>query len=359
MKGKIRLSKRTFKTVVTAVACVVVLAIGLIVFACVTETVGAGYVGYRYDRTVKNGSPNTIPGTSIIDEPLTGRIYINPFTQSILKYPTTIVAKNWTNAEEGDNKVDMSMQMGSKEGKNIDADIYISVRPLDLSKIISSFGTKSFSDIVDDDVYGLVKGKLSTVAQSYSVYDMQSSRSKIQDETREILSKELEEVYGIELKKFEIGTLILPQDIQDKIDEKTKAANEVELAKLDRERQDQVNQKIVDEQRAKSEQELVRREAEADAAAYEKEKAAQAQLVVAENNVKIAEQKVIQAQLEKQAELEKQSAFTEEYFRDKELEVQKEAVRSINGSVKTIITDGTGNGYEALVGIREVLDGIK
>lgn len=354
MKGKKKMSNG-MKAAISGGICAILLAIGFIVFACITETIGAGYVGYKYDRTVKNGSPNTIPGTSVINEPLTGLIFINPVTQDILKYPTTIVAKNWTNADEGDNKTDMSMQVGSEEGKNIDADVYVSVRPKDLSKIISSFGMKSFSNIVDDDVYGLVKGKLSIVAQTYSIYDMQAKRSEIQKKTFEILSEELEETYGIELVRFEIGTLILPADIQSKIDQKTEAINAVELAKLDRQRQDEINQKIVDGQRAESEKELLKRKNEADAAAYEKEKAAQAQLAVAENNVKIAEQKVTQAQLEKEAELEKQRAFTEEYFRDKELDVQKEAVKSINGSVKTIITDGSGNGYGALAGLKEIL----
>lgn len=161
------------------------------------------------------------------------------------------------------------------------------------------------------------------------------------------------------LNYVEIGTLILPEDIQSKIDQKTEAINAVELAKLDRQKQDEINQKIVDEQKAESEKELLKRKNEADAAAYEKEKAAQAQLTVAENNVKIAEQKVTQAQLEREAELEKQGAFTEEYFRDKELDVQKEAVKSINASVKTIVTDGTGSGYGALAGLKEILGAIE
>lgn len=349
---------KSFKAIIAASVAAVLLIIGLITFACITENIGAGYVGYRYDRTVKNGAPNTIPGTSVINEPLTGLIFINPITQDILKYPTTIVAKNWTNANEGDNKTDMSMQVGSEEGKNIDADVYVSVRPKNLSKIISSFGTKNFSSIVDDDVYGLVKGKLSIVAQTYSIYDMQSKRSEIQEKTFEILSNELDETYGIELVRFEIGTLLLPQDIQSKIDQKTEAINAVELAKLDRQKQDEINQKIVDEQKAESQKELLKRKNEADAAAYEKEKAAQAQLTVAENNVKIAEQQVVQAQLEREAELERQGAFTEAYFRDKELDVQMEAVRAINSSVKTIVTDNNGSGYGALAGLKEILEEI-
>lgn len=342
----------------TLIGILVLAVLLLIGYLSVTTSIGAGYVGYKYDRTIKNGDAHAIPGTSVINEPLTGLVFVNPFTQEILKYPTTIVAKNWTAAGE-DSPADMSMQVGSNEGKNIIADVYLSVRPLDLGKIISSFGTKSFDNIVDDDVYGLVKGKLSIVAQNYSIYDVQAKRSNIQEETFDLLSATLNETYGIELIRFEIGTLNLPADIQAKIDQKTEAINAVELAKLDRQRQDEANQKMVDEQKAESEKNLIKRQQEADAAAYEKEKAAQAALAVAEANVKIAEQKVQEAELLRQAELEKQQAYTSEYFRNKELDVQNEAVKAINPHVKTIITDGSGNGYAGLIGIKEILDSLE
>lgn len=352
------MTRRQMNAIKFGILVIVLAVIALIVYNVITVTIKAGYVGYRYDRTVELGDPRAIEGTSVIDEPLTGRVYINPFTQNILKYPTTMVAKNWTCLEEGDNKKDMSMQVGSQEGKNVDADVYVTVRPLDLGKIIASFGTKSFDNIVEDDVYGLVKGKLSIVTQAYSIYDIQSSRSEVQEKTFEILSSTLSDTYGIELVRFEIGTLKLPEDIQIKIDQKTEAINAVELAKLDREKQDEINQKIVDQQKAESEKELVRRQNEADAAAYEKEKASQAELLVAENKVKIAEQNVEVARLEKEAQLERQKGYTDQYFRDKELDVQMKAVESINSSVKTIITNSDGDGYAALAGLQSVLNSL-
>lgn len=343
---------------IASLIAVAIVTVGCIIGYSVThETIPAGYVGYVYDRNAKEDD-NVIPGTSVINEERTGRISINPITQDVITYPTTLISCNWTGLAEGDNKKDMSMQIASQEGKNIDADIYISVRPVDIEKIIKSFGTKSFDAIVDNDIYGLTKGKLSSVSQAYSVYDIQSSRVEIQSEVFKILSETLADIYGVELVRFEIGTLILPTDIQEKIDQKTQAQNEVELAKLERERQNEVNQQIVDEQKAQSEREQLQRQAEADAAAYEVTKAAEAQVAAQEAEVKIAELKVQQAKLEKEAELEKQKSFTDEYFRDKELDVQAKAVEAINSSVKTIITSGDGEGYSGLVGVKEVLDSI-
>ena len=341
-----------------ALVALVVLAVAAITIYAVThETIPAGYVGYVYDRNADH-EDNVIEGTSVLNMERTGRIRINPVSQEVLTYPTTIVSKNWTSLEEGDNKTDMSMQIASQEGKNIDADIYISIRPTDIAKIIKSFGTKSFDSIVDNDIYGLAKGKLSTVTQKYSVYDIQASRAEIQTEVFDILSGTLNDVYGVELVRFEIGTLNLPADIQAKIDQKTQAQNEVELAKLERQKQDEINQQLVDEQRAKSEKEMLERQAAADAAAYEKEAAAKAELAAQEAQVEIAKLKVEQARLEKEAELEKQKSFTDEYFKDKELDVQLAAVKAINSSVQTIITSGEGEGYSAIIGLDKILNSI-
>lgn len=346
------------KFITAVVISMAVLVVGVVGYFVTHETIPAGYVGYVYDRTAHDRD-DVIEGTSVIDMERVGRIRVNPFTQDVLEYPTTIVAKNWTCVAEGDNSVDMSMQIASKEGKNVNADIYISVKPVDVAKIIKSFGTKSFDSIIDNDIYGLAKGKLSIVTQKYSVYDLQSSRAEIQNGVFDILSETLNEVYGVELVRFEIGTLNLPTDIQQKIDQKTKAQNDVELAKLERQKQDELNQKLVDEQKANSEKDLIARQAKADAAAYEKKAAAEAELAAQESKVKTAELQVEQAKLEREAELEKQKAFTAAYFRDKELDVELAAVKAINPSVETIITSGDGEGYGALVGLSRVLGSIE
>lgn len=346
--------KKVVASLVVAAFFAVAFLVGYLV---IYETIPAGYVGYVYDRNVKGG--NVIEGTSVINVERTGRIRINPVTQEVLKYPTTIISKNWTRIEEGDGDIDMSMQVATEEGKNVDADIYISVRPIDIAKIIRSFGTKSFDSIIDNDIYGLAKGKLSTVTNKYSVYDIQASRSEIQQEATDILSEVLDNVYGVELVRFEIGTLTPPNDIQEKIDQKTNAQNQVELAKLERQRQDEVNQQIVDEQRAQSEKELIQRQTEADAAAYEIAKAAEAELSAQEARVQTAELQVEQARLEKEAELERQKAFSDAYFRDKELDNERAAVQALNGSVQTIIVDGDAESYSALFGLDRILGAMK
>ena len=339
--------RKFFGAVVLSLVAVIFCLVG---YVLTHETVPQGWEGYVYDRTA-TAEDNVIPGTSVLNVAHTNRVTLNPFTQSLITYPTTIVSRNWTGLDEGDNDTDMSMQLATKEGKNVDADVYISVRPVDVAKIIQTFGTKSFDSIVDNDIYGLTKGKLSGVSQDCSIYNVQSSRTEIQEDTFEILSSVLKETYGIELVRLELGTLVLPADIQAKIDQKTQAQNEVEMAKLDRQKQDEINQKIVDQQKAESEKELLQRQAKADAAAYEKTAAAEAVLAAAQLGLE-------QARLEKEAELERQKAYTESYFRDKQLDNELAAAKAINPNVETIITSGSGEGFSALLGLDRVLKSI-
>lgn len=322
-------------------------AIYLVGYVLTHETVPQGYTGYIYDRTA-TAEDNVIEGTSVLNVAYANRVKLNPLSQTLITYPSTVVSRNWTSLAEGDNDRDMSMQIASKEGKNIDADVYISVMPVDIAKIIKTFGTKSFDSILDNDIYGLTKGKLSSVSQDYSIYDIQASRTEIQTEAFNILSEVLADTYGIKLTRLEFGTLILPADIQAKIDQKTQAQNEVEMAKLERQKQDEINQQIVDQQKAQSEKELLQRQAKADAAAYEKRIAAEAELAA-------AQLKLEQAKLEKEAELELQKSYTPEYFRDKELDNELAAVKAINPSIETIITSGNGDGFSGLVGLDRIL----
>lgn len=337
--------KNFLKAVVIVFFALIVIGVG---YVLTHETVPAGYTGYIYDRTATS-EDNVIEGTSVLNVAHTNRVTINPFTQTLITYPSTVVSRNWTSLAEGDNDADMSMQIASKEGKNIDADVYISVWPTDIAKIIRTFGTKSFDNIVDNDIYGLVKGKLSSVSQDYSIYDIQASRTEIQTEAAAILSEVLENTYGVKLERLEFGTLVLPTDIQAKIDQKTQAQNEVEMAKLERQKQDEINQQIVDQQKAQSEKELLERQAKADAAAYEKTAAAEAELAAAQLELE-------QARLEKEAELERQKAYTPEYFRDKELDNELAAAKAINPKVETIITSGNGEGFGALLGLDRILN---
>lgn len=336
--------KKLFAAMAGLTLCAAICLVGWIL---THETVPQGYTGYIYDRTA-TAEDNVIEGTSVLNVGYTNRVTLNPISQTLITYPSTVVSRNWTSLDEGDNNRDMSMQIASKEGKNIDADVYISVRPVDIAKIIKTFGTKSFDSILDNDIYGLTKGKLSSVSQDYSIYDIQASRTEIQTKAFEILSEVLMETYGIELTRLEFGTLVLPADIQSKIDQKTQAQNEVEMAKLERQKQDEINQQIVDQQKAQSEKELLQRQAKADAAAYEKRIAAEAELAA-------AQLKLEQAKLEKEAELELQKSYTPEYFRDKELDNELAAVKAINPSIETIITSGNGDGFGGLVGLDRIL----
>lgn len=346
------------KAIVSVLLAVVVVVGCLIGYNVMHETIPAGEVGYVYDRDA-TAKDNVIPGTSVLNNPRTGRITINPITQEVFTFPTTIVSRNWTSPDEGDNRgEDWSLTCATSDSKLVDADVYISVIPRDVSKLIQLYGVRDFDDILDNEIYAKVRGTLNSATQNHSSYDVQTVTGDIRDDVWDNLYQTMFDVYGIELVEFEIGKIVPDEEIQAKIAQKADAVNAVELAKLERERQDEVNQQIVDAQKAQSEKELLQRQTEADASAYEKKTAAAAELAAAEAQVEIAKQELEVAKLEKEAELEKQKSYTDEYFRDKELSVQESAVKAINSSLQTIITSGEGEGYSAIVGLDKVLDNL-
>lgn len=329
----------------------VVAVLLLVGYALITVDVKAGYVGYVYDRTLKPTDPKVIQGTSVIDSAKTGVIYTNPFTQQVYKYPTTVVSRSWTKETETTDK-DQAFIVGTKEGQNVTVDVYISVQPSDIGRIIKTWGGKDFENIVDNELYGLVKGKVSMVTQGYSVYDFQAKKSEMTSEISGLLAKDLEEKYGIKLMRFELGNTELPVEIQTKINEKASAINAVELAKLEAQKQEEVNKKDVAAQKATSEKELIQKQVSADAKAYELEVEAEAKRKAAELNLETAK-------LEKQAELEKQKSYTSEYFKDKQLDIEKEAIKSVNENLQIIVDDGSGSGLGQIPIINKYLEGIK
>jgi len=356
-----------------------VLLLALIGFFMITENIEPGYVGYVYDRTIDPDSPedNVVPvlqGTSVIDKPRYGLVFLNPFTQEMYISPTTVVSRSWTRTNQEGSNQDDSIAAGTIESKNVPVDIYLSVQPSDVGKIIKNWGVdRSFESIVDDELYGVMKGEVKKVTRKVSVYNFQAKVEEMQKEIFNNLAKVLQTRYGIKLVRFEFGNVHIPQDILEEIEKKTKAINEVELAELDAKRQAEVNAKEVAKQEAESKQELIKRKAETDAAAYEKERDAKAKALAREQEADAeayairkkaqaqkdaAKDKLEAAKLEKEAELQRQMAFTDKYFADRELDLQTDAVKSINDKLEIIVAPEGGNGIGSIPGTLSILDKI-
>lgn len=340
------------KAGIVAAIILILVAIGGAWYMKTHVNIKPGEVGYMYDRRLKPGDEKAIEGTAVINKELFGRTKINPIYQELYTYPTKIVSRSWTANNEGKKGVDESFFVGTKEGEKVKVDFYMSFQPSDVGLLIKNFGGKDFDTIIDQDLFGAVKGKIGIVTRAHSVYNFQSELSEIQSKCFELIDKELRDVYGIKLVKAEFGNYNLPQDIQAKIKQKTDKINEVEIAKLERQKQDEENQKLVDKQKAESEKELIKMQKSTDAEAYKLQ-------TMAEAKKKAAVADLESAKLEKEAKLERQKAYTEQYFKDKELDVQKAAVEKINPSVKTIVTDGSGSGLGALPGIKEILNSLE
>lgn len=333
--------------IVGLVSIIVVSLLGLFGYMITHTNIKAGFVGYVYDRTLKPDDSRVIQGTSVIDKAVTGRIGINPLTQEVYTYPTTVVSRSWT--KDGELKdQDQAFIVGTKEGQNVVVDIYMSVQPQDVGKIIKIWGGQDFETIVDRELYGLAKGKASIITQNYSVYNFQASKSTMQKEIFDSLSTDLKEKYGILLVRLEMGNTVLPADIQTKINEKASAINAVELTKLEKERQDVENEKIVALQKAESQKELIQKQMSADANSYEITKKAEA-------NESAAKMELETAKLKKQAELELQQTYTDSYLKNREISLKYEAIKALNERLTVVIDNGDGTGLSSIPVINEII----
>ena len=348
------------KAIIGIIVGFILVICSLIGYNMVPENVRPGYVGYVYDRNLSPNSDDAIPGTAVHKTPQYGLVWINPFTQEIYKYPTTIISRSWTKLPTEGSPKDDSFPVGTLEGKNVITDTYLSVQPANVGQIIKSYGGRDFEDIVDRELFGLMKGVVQQVTQDYSIYDFQAKKSEITDKVTTKLKDMLLTSYGITLIRFQFGAVELPGEILTQIEAKTTAINAVELAKLDRQKQDELNKRVVDEQKANSEKDVLKRESEADATSYETQKAADAAAYKLQKDADArklaATANLDSARLEKSAELEKQQAYTTQYLDNKKLDVLQSAVEKLNPELKIVVTDSSGSGLNAIPGMQMILD---
>ncbi len=112
---KAPLTRGTFSLFTLSAAAVVALA-ALVMLFLAWRTIEPGYVGIVFDKAQNKVTNTRDPGWA----------FINPFTQSITKYPigvqTLVMVQQ---AQEGQVTGDDSVKVGSREGQTMNADVSV------------------------------------------------------------------------------------------------------------------------------------------------------------------------------------------------------------------------------------------
>lgn len=210
------------------------LVIGLTGCAGCTR-VGPGYVGIKTVQAGTNRGVQDYPGT-------TGWVFYNPFTESVLEYPTFVQIARWTKSLDEGHPVNEEITFTTKDKMQVAADISIAYS-LQQDRV-PHFYVKFRNDDIDAFTHGflrnLAREKMDTVAGRYSVDQIMGDNAPFLLEAKAQLQTELDGI-GVKIEQFGfIGAPRPPATVTESINATTKAAqlvlqknNEVMQAEAD------------------------------------------------------------------------------------------------------------------------------
>jgi regulator of protease activity HflC (stomatin/prohibitin superfamily) len=185
------------------------------------RTIEPGYVGIVFDKASRQVTNTLDPGW----------VFINPFTQSITRYPIgvqTLVMVQTT--EEGVVKGDDSVKVGSREGQTMNADVSVqySVSRDSAAQLYQTWAGAPIQTIEDNLVRQVTRSALNDIASQYGWEEIFGEKRV---EYTQKVSAELQRRFGEKFVKFESLNLRgwhLTQNLQTALDAKIAAQQAAE-----------------------------------------------------------------------------------------------------------------------------------
>src|SRR3712207_2130447 len=147
---------RTFSLAAAALAAIA----ALVVLFMAWRTIEPGYVGIVFDKASRRVTNTLDPGWT----------FINPFTQSITRYPVSLQTLVMVKEDvEGKTKGNDSVRVGSKEGQVMHADVSVqySVERSKAAEVYSVWAGAPIDRIEDNLVRQVTRSVLNDIASQY------------------------------------------------------------------------------------------------------------------------------------------------------------------------------------------------
>lgn len=220
------MSKRTKVILMTAAY--------LMLFGC--TRVPPGYVGIKVNYSGSNRGVEDFPS-------MTGWVWYNPFTATVLEWPTFVQTAVWTRAEEEGSPTNEEISFNSKEGLIITGDISLSyqLRPEKVPHFYVKFRSDNLYMFTHGFLRNMARDLFNEVAGTYSVEDIYGpKKEEFLVRVREKLNVSLKGI-GIEIEQFGfIGAPRPPQGVINALNAKVaatqnamKAENELRQAEAE------------------------------------------------------------------------------------------------------------------------------
>ena len=189
------------------------------------RTIDPGYVGIVFDKASRRVTNTLDPGWT----------FINPFTQSITKYPVSIqtlvmVQQNQEGRVQGDD----SVKVGTREGQTMNADVSVqySVERDKAASLYTTWAGAPITTIEDALVRNVTRSALNDIASQYPWEDAYGEK---RPEYTQRVRDELKRRFAEKFIKFEALNLRgwhLPENLQKALEQKIAAQQAAEQQKF-------------------------------------------------------------------------------------------------------------------------------
>jgi regulator of protease activity HflC (stomatin/prohibitin superfamily) len=203
-----------------AIIAVIAVAVLVVTFSS-WRTIEPGFVGIVFDKASHRVTNTLDPGW----------VFINPFTESITRYPVSVQTLVMVQAaQEGQTQGDDSVKVGTREGQTMFADISVqySVDRASAANLYQTWAGAPIEQIEDNLVRQVTRSALNDIA---SQYGWENIFGEQRVEYTQKVSAELQRRFGEKFVKFESLNLRgwhLPDNLQKALDAKIAAQQAAE-----------------------------------------------------------------------------------------------------------------------------------
>jgi regulator of protease activity HflC (stomatin/prohibitin superfamily) len=185
-------------------------------------------------------------------ELVTGRKWVNDYSQRLLVFSVTEQTKVWTNDLTEDSPIPEGITVNTQEGSVVGLNVGITYRIVDSAKFAQTF-RKEDEEVINQNVRTALRNALSIEASQLTVYELIGSKresllANVKDRLNaDYFGTDTDPGKGMEILNVAIvGSPTLPPSVQDAINKtlEAKARTEESRAKLNQARVDQDVAKI-------------------------------------------------------------------------------------------------------------------
>jgi regulator of protease activity HflC (stomatin/prohibitin superfamily) len=222
---------RTLQIIGLGICAVVV----LILFIVCTTRIGPGMVGIEVDQS---GTQRGVQDVTL----KTGRVWYNPYSTSIIEYPTYMQSVTWTADTKEGNPVNEEITFNTKDSMTVRGDFNLSYT-LTADKVPAfyiKFRSDDLSAFNNGFLHSVARTCINDTAGSYNIEQIMGDNGPWLKDSEKCLDEKLDQ-YGVKIEQFGIiGSPRPPEAVIQSINMKVQATqlalqkqNEVAQAEAD------------------------------------------------------------------------------------------------------------------------------